>query len=43
MNPAELEFLSEEEGLTIVPKFKLDAIKLLNTTVSFKVYVNFKY
>ncbi|CAH8573141.1 unnamed protein product [Schistosoma margrebowiei] len=33
MNPAELEFLSEEEGLTIVPKFKLDAIKLLNTTI----------
>ncbi|VDQ01376.1 unnamed protein product [Trichobilharzia regenti] len=33
MNPAELEFLSEEEGLTIVPRFKLDIVKLLNTTI----------
>ncbi|KAK4470662.1 hypothetical protein MN116_006195 [Schistosoma mekongi] len=33
MNPAELEFLSEEEELTIVPKFKLEAIKLLSTTI----------
>ncbi|CAH8576762.1 unnamed protein product [Heterobilharzia americana] len=33
MNPAELEFLSEEEELNVVPRFKLEAVKLLNTTI----------
>lgn len=37
MNPAELEFLAEDELVQIIPKFKMDAVQMISYTVSYPI------